>query len=545
MVRMFYYSTVHSYLVCSTQSRPAEDKHKLKPESGRSILLDVLSTLDEKYATSSNRLPLMPLNTQNTPAPSLQPVNDQGASIEESFKGLSIRGFLRQIMLASKTPSSSSSKTPLQIIDLDFDCLEYVFNDLSFQDLINVAGACTYLQTDATKYFASHVKNHEVIIDCDQYPRYTVQMQSNRWPHEFKGSDFEAFNFGLNEVIEKLTIINLFPVTADELRIQTDTQIERVIVETFTGKKKLSELKFIRCGPRMMKSYTSMEFHVGSVAFERCVLGDSAFDWPNLFPSMQKLAIFDCDVTMALPCIEKTFPHLKCFDLTASHSDINSWFDCAFSEPNVQRAFDENPGIEKLSLRYWNGFAYDAKLLKYAAEHLVSLQSLHLWHWKYTEFFSKGPIEFSSVRKFTLSNDYYHPEKLNLNLAKLTFRALEKFYLLGHYDAECVTFLARHQNIRKFICHPHGPHSHYPTDFDLKTFGNTLPQLKVLCIAGNRLTPAALIQFILDCATVSMIKIRNLKFSPALRERFGKDCKEHGWKVSYEDDVPKIVMKRI
>lgn len=521
--------------MCSTQQPTDENKRKSK--SGRSKLLDILNTLHDKNATHVNRLPLKPLNIQDTPVSSLHPVNGQGASIEETFKGLSIRGKLRQRMLASKDP--------LQIIDLIPDCLEYVFNDLNFQDLINVAGACKYLQARASEYFKSHVKCHEVIINCDEYPRYTVQMQSNRWPHEFKGRDFEAFIFGLNEVIEKLTIINLFPLRADELRLQTDANIERMIAKAFTGKKQLGELKFIRCGPRMMKSYTSLELRIESVAFERCVLGDSAFNWPDLFPNMQKLAVVDCDASMVRQCIEKPFPRLKCFELTASRSDENSWFDSAFSEPNVQRAFDENPDIQKLSLCYWNGLAHDATLLKYAAEHLASLKSLHLWHLPCTEFFSKGAIDFMTVRKLILSNDLYRPEKLHRNLASLTFHALEKFYFLGHYDAECVTFLARHQNIRKFICHPFGSHSHYPTDFDLKTFGNTLPQLKVLCISGNRLTPAALIQFISECATVSMVKIQNLIFSPTLRERFGKDCKVRGWKVSYVDDVPKIVMKRI
>lgn len=478
----------------------------------------------------------MPLSTHDIQASSLHPVNDQDTSIEGVIKGLSIREKLRQKMLASKIP--------LHIIYLIPDCLEYIFNDLSFQDLVNVAGTCKYLQTNATEFFISHVKHHEVIINCDEYPRYTVQMHSNRWPHEFKGRDVEAFIFGFSEVIEKLTIINLFPLITDELRLKTDAKIELAIAKAFAGRKKLGELKFIRCGPQLMKSYTSLEVHVESVTFERCILGVSAFNWPHSFPSMKKLAIIDCDVTLVRQCIEKPFPHLKCFDLTASHLNVNSWSDSAFSIPNVQRAIDENPDLHKLALCYWNNFAYDATLLKYAAEHLASLQSLHLWHLQHTEFFSKGAVDFLSVRKFTLSNDYYHPERLNRNLASLTFYALEKFYFLGHYDAGCVTFLARHQNIQKFICHSCGPHSHYPTDFDLNVFGNTLPQLHVLYISGNRLTPAGLIQFISGCASVSLIKVRNLAFSPVIRERFGKDCKEHGWKASYVDDVPKIVMKK-
>lgn len=526
-------------LVLHTQNRTTEDKHKSK--SVRAYLRGIANAPKENAIAS--RLALMSLNEEVTQAAPSNPVNHQDASndgtVKETGTTTSIRRKLRQMF---------ASKGPLRLIDLIPDCFEYIFNELSFADLINVAGACTFLQTNASEFFISHAKSHELIIDCDDYPRYIVKMQSNRWPHEFRGRDFDAFLFAFNDVIEKLTIINLFPLRADEERKQNDAKIERSIANAFAGKGKLSELKFTRCGLRMMtqpEHTSSLEFHVESVTFDRCILGDCASNWPMLFPNMQKLAIIDCDVSMVRQCIEKPFPHLKCFELIAKYLNENTWFDCTFSIPNVKRAIDENPNIQKLALCYWNDSAYDAKLLKYANEHLPSLESLHLWHLQYTEFFSEGAIDFLTVRKLTLANDFFHSEKLKRNLASLTFFALEKFYLFGHYDAECVAFLTRHQHIEKFVCHPNGSHSHYPTDFDLKTFGNALPQLKILCISGNHLTPAGLIRFISECATVSFIKIRNLVFSPEIRKRFGADCKERGWKVSYVDDVSKIVLKKM
>lgn len=420
----------------------------------------------EENATS-NRSALTPVNEQVTQTSSSNPVNDQDASNDEEEK-------------INENGNELSSKNSMQLIDLIPDCLDYILNDLSFADLISVAGTCTFLQNIASEFFITHAKNHEVIIDCDDYPRYKVNMQSKRWPSAFNGRDFEAFIFGFKSVVEKLTIKHLFPLRADEMRQRNDAKVESIIVKAFAGKEKLSELKFDRCGWGMLKEQTlklKSEFHVESVTFEQCILRDSAFNWPNLFPNMKKLAIIDCDVSMASQCIEKTFPHLTCFDLTVSYLNENTWFDCTFTEQNVERFMDENPNIQKLALRYWNETAYDAKLLKYAAEHLASLESLHLWHLQYTEFYSEDAINFAYVRKLTLTNDFYHPEKLKQNLGSLTFHALEKFYILGKYDAECVTFLARHQNIRKFICYPHGLHLHYPTDSDLKKFC-VLKQLK-------------------------------------------------------------------
>lgn len=518
-------------------------------------MLSILNATEQN--ATPNRSPLMPVNVQIT---TQDVTNDDTAKQNgNSSNELSIREKLRQISLENKinpiasdtndTPLSLEirAKVPLQLTDLIPDCLEYIFSDLYFSDLISVAGTCKSLQNNVSDFFKSHVKVHEIILDCNEYPRYQVRMRSNRWPHEFNGSNFAPFILRLNEVIERMTIINLFPLGADEMRLQNDTEIERMIVNALAQKEQLHELKFTRCGRRTMMEHTSMEFHVKKLSFERCTFGSSAFHWPNLFPNLQQLSIIDCDVSMARECIEKSFQHLTGFELIASYSNENSWFDCTFTIPNVQRAINENPNIRKLALCYWNATAYDAKLLKYAAEHLPLLQSLHLWHLKYTEFFSEGDINLMFVRKFILSNDFFHSEKLKRNLASLTFYALQKFYFLGHYDAECVTFLARHQTIQKFVCRPNGQHFHYPTDFDITTFGNILPQLKTLCISGKCLTSDGLIRFISDCKTVTLIKVLNHAFSPPMCQQFGKDCMEHGWKVSHVhvDNVPKIIMRKI
>lgn len=500
----------------------------------------------------------MSINAQDS-----QKSSSQDASNEQCLKSLSIRKRLAQMSLKNETDpkllsakqingqfAEISSKDRLQLYDVIPDCLERIFDELSFADLINLAGTCTRLQNFVCSIFKAHTKHHEIFIDCNEYPRYVVRMRSNKWPYEFKGKDFAAFISHFNEVIKKLTVIDLFPVNAHSTRLQQDIEIERLITNALVKKQvpgqEPRELKFIRCGHRLMNG-TSLQFDIEKVTFEKCIIGPSAFNWPHLFPNMQKLAIIDCDVTMARKSIEKSFPHLKCFDLVDSFASEHAWFDCTFSIPNVKRAIDENPNIEKLALRYWNEFAYDAKLLKYAAEHLPLLQSLHLWHLQYTEFFSEGAIEFPYVHKLTLSNDFFKPEKLSKNLASLTFHALQKFYFFGHYDAECVTFLARHQTIEKFVCHPNGQHSNYPTDFDIKTFGNILPSLRTLSINGKRITLSGLFEFIAGCDTVLFIKVQCLTFSQPIRERFAKDCMNLGWKVSYahEDDVPKIIMKKI
>lgn len=528
--------------------------------------------MKKQNASEPKRLPLIPINGQVYEQASNEQSLRTGKETGNATKTPSIRAKLLQLHILEKSNqnriahqaikqinhqlTSAFSKSPLQLTNLNPDCLQLICDKLNFQDLINLAGTCVHLRSTVCSIFESHTKDHELILYCENYPRFILKMRTNSWPHEFHGMDFAAFMFRFSDVIKRLTIINMFPLNGDKMRFENDTRIEGLIAKAFGNEDGQSyELKFIRCGMRMMDgisldyqnaSVTPSPFeHIKKVIFERCTVGSSALNWPTIFPRIQKLSIIDCDVSMARECIEKSFHQLKCFDLKVSYLNENSWFDSSFTIANVKRAFDENPNIEKLMLSYWNDSVYDAKLLEYAAEHLPHLYSLHLWHLRYTDFGSEGPINFPYVRKLTLSNDFQN--RFGDNLASLSFHALQTFYLLGQYNSECVAFLGRHQTIEKFVCHAsHGRHMQCPTDSDLQVFGNILPRLKTLCVSGNGLTPGGLIEFISGCATVSFIKVRNVVFSHSIRDRFEKDCKERGWKVSYNqmDNAPKIIMKK-
>lgn len=146
------------------------------------------------------------------------------------------------------------------------------FSNMNFQDLINLAASSGIeLKSKITDHLKSHSTDYAIILDCGAYPPCcTVKMQSERWPNEFRGSDFALVLNGLNEVIKRFTIANLFPLKADEKRHQNDAEIGRIIVNAFTQREQLRELRFIECGPNVLKEHTALEFHATSVTFERC-----------------------------------------------------------------------------------------------------------------------------------------------------------------------------------------------------------------------------------------------------------------------------------
>lgn len=279
------------------------------------------------------------------------------------------------------------------LIDLNYDCLEHIFNGFCLTDLIAVGGTCTYLQSVACRYFQSKFRKFYMFIDCDQYPCYSISKPPTFHSIDI-GTDIEAFLFVFGGVLSKLTIRNMCPIrNVDPERLEHDAKIQQLI-DTYC-RKSLHEIKFQHCGKLTMHHAQPFE-EVTKISFDRCILGDKVANFQYLFPRMRKLDLIDCDVRSVRQSIEKEFPQLEYFNLSVPFG-VNSWSESSFTVANVKTAIERNPNLKSLNLCYWNLSAYDAKLLKYAAANLHQLKSLQLWHLRYTDFYSDGDIHFPTV----------------------------------------------------------------------------------------------------------------------------------------------------
>ncbi|XP_031633995.1 uncharacterized protein LOC116347528 [Contarinia nasturtii] len=435
-------------------------------------------------------------------------------------------------------------KSSTAIERVNYDCFERILDGFHLDDLVKVGSSCKHLQSIVCDFFQTKFHKHAVLIDSEQFPRYAVTSNAVHDNYRFGiGHDLNAFLNVVGEKIEKIIILNMFPIAANLTRFENDTKIEQMITKCCG--KTLNEIKFKNCGQQMMNGAEPFE-NVTRVSFENCALGRKASDFTFLFPIMYRFDLIDCNVMDVRHSIEMEFPKLKCFNLNVPLS-LNSYANISFNIQNIMAMIDRNPHIESLKLCYWNESAYDAKLLHYVAQKLNDLKNLQLWHLRYTEFFSHGDIHFNSVRKLTLANHCHISGKLAANLAALSFENLSKFCITGEFDSECTAFLARHKTIRAISFVSSGAHDWYPSEADVIGIVNLLPNLVKITLDGSRLTAHGLLRLIKQCSTMVLsLKIQRYAFSNAIRKMFQWECTKLGWHVNFNSlsTDPKMKIQR-
>lgn len=563
----------------SENSFVRKDVHRFKIQQGRSDDLNILHA--SKFDDQSKRSPLKPINAidkQKSVAEdslSSKTINrrslHQTISDENGLECNFARLYLLSLYNASKSSNAqneSSSKTTspltidkstterangpenmiksnasLKIVDLNNYCLQRIVRILPLQDIINVAGSCKRLQAAACGIFQFLLREHEVVIDCTRYPRYTINTKSTELPQMFSGSDLVAFAAAFGKIITKLKVIHMNHVSMnDAQQMQINATIMNMLMTECV--MNLRAITFLRCGEQMLKDDQRFE-EVTKVTFEKCILGKNESHFQHFFPKMRKLELIDCSVRDVRDCIAMSFPLLKCLNLSVT-LDANSWSKLSFTVENIKSAIDLNPQIQSIGLCYWNESAYDATLLQYAAVNLPYLKSLELWHLRYTDFSSHGPIQFANVHKFTLAHSYDEIGRLDRNLSALSFPKLHKFYINGCFDTECLTFLSRHKTIKKLSHSTNGQHNRYPSDDDIIKVGSILPNLEKIELYGKRLSPKGLLRFISQYKSVTVIKVRHYISTAPGRYMFETKCQDLGWTVKFSNSAagPEFIMKR-
>lgn len=461
-----------------------------------------------------------------------------------------------EVTFLELTDDQSMEPEPLQILDLNDDCLERILLLLDLNDVINVAGSCTRLNPIACTVLKLKLRKYDVLIDCDHFDSYTVISHSRQSSERLIGIEAFLTAFGKSNVLKKLIIRNMAHILEnDPRRLEYEAKIRRLIVENcgerlpkdnkekqHALKERSFDIKFHKCGEKALDNMEPLE-RIKAVSFECCSLTK---DFNQLFPNMQKLDVIDCDVSSARESLEKSIQksELKSLSLIAPLS-VNTWTNLSFNVANTIAAIEKSPQIQDLHLCHWNGSVYDANLLKNITQRLPLLKSLQLWHFQHTDFNSEGDLHFMNVRKFSLANHCHTFGLLDKNLNGLSFHALKKFCITGEFDSECITFIARHKTIKELFCVASGDHDWYPTNEDVHRFGTILPDLEKLVVSGNRLTPTGLIKFISQCKSAPIVQVCRYTISAPIRRLFQCKCAERGWKVSFNNSMHEFTMKKI
>lgn len=305
--------------------------------------------------------------------------NDENCIIRR----MALLNFFRQTQRQALQPKNGEIAANLlpnmmKIIDLNFDCLERILRLLSFDDLVQIGRTCTVLNEAACTIFTPMFRNHEVLIDCDEFPFCKIGSRNQMKYHRFiAGIDIEAVLKVFGAVITNMTIVNMRTILEYHSfgkfhTKRTDEKIAYLISKYCGGN--LLELKFKNCGIQAGTNVQPFP-NVSAVSFDHCVLGEAFDTIANLFPNMRKLEIIDCDVIHGRGSIEQHFPQIDSFNLLVSFGS-NSRSN--FNSDDVKAIINMNPSMKNLSLCFCNESAYDGKMLKYASMKLQHLKCLTL-----------------------------------------------------------------------------------------------------------------------------------------------------------------------
>lgn len=127
--------------------------------------------------------------------------------------------------------------------------------------------------------------------------------------------------------------------------------------------------------------------------------------------------------------------------------------------------------------------------------------------------------------------------RLDRNLGALTFFGLQKFCIIGEFDSECTTFLARHKTIQKLYIAPHGNHDWYPTDDDVERIATVLPNLEKIVVDGKRLTANGMLKLITQRDRLSHVTVLRCTFLGPIRGHLQWNCSKIGWKVTMVNEI--------
>lgn len=203
-----------------------------------------------------------------------------------------------------------------KITDLNFDCLEYIVQSFSLHDLLRFGYTCVYLKKAACTVFTLMFRNHEVQIDCEQFPNCSVVSRSKLAHQRFTGGiNFEELLTVFGDVITNMTIVKLRSMSKfnrlDNEQVMRDNNVEQLMKHC---RQELLVLKLKDCGKQAMVNAQPFP-KLTKISFERCVLGKGMANFSHLFPCMRKLEIIDCDVASVRDSINKPFPLLESFNV--------------------------------------------------------------------------------------------------------------------------------------------------------------------------------------------------------------------------------------
>ncbi|XP_055326382.1 uncharacterized protein LOC129580199 [Sitodiplosis mosellana] len=311
-----------------------------------------------------------------------------------------------------------------KLTDVNVDCLEHIFKNLSLIDLLNVADSNKQLKPAADLVFASRYGKQSIEINLEfKFVRIFERNQQTAkilWLFCFKL--LRCFGHS----ITKLKIIY-----GSSQNATLDVKIDRYVSKYCS--KSLVEIELKHCASRTLNDLKKPFSSVESLYFVSCELGSKLSELNKWFPKVQRLEFLGANELSDCNDIAVNFPDLQHLSLYLPDVEKNRLNQKHFAE-----LLRLNPNLQKL---YIYGHI-DAKHLQSFSKHLQHLESLEIHPFGYFSNAKNGTAHFPNVRKLKLRGW--------ARRFPMTFDKLEELIVISIVmDQTLANFISKHKTLTK------------------------------------------------------------------------------------------------
>lgn len=271
------------------------------------------------------------------------------------------------------------------IVDINYDCLEYVFEFLEFCDLINVADANKHIKVSADVVFARKLKKRLIIVEIDP------ELKQKGYP------DIGVFNDAISihtSLLAVRSIRNFGPrITGIHLRIDTNDSLREKFF-LHVNEYCHETLNILQIFGDHSNIFSAVEHPFGNVeqfSSYYGVVGPGCEKFNRIFPRLRQLKFIDNEI-LDFKCIAQTYPNLDTFAFNYIKFPQN------FIDSNLITITTLNPQIQSFEfISYQN----KPRIWELISTQLQNLKSVHASYWlEHANCFKGSPIQFNNVEIF-------------------------------------------------------------------------------------------------------------------------------------------------
>lgn len=324
---------------------------------------------------------------------------------------------------------NEKSDGTLTIAEVNEDCLEKIFKNLNFDDLLTVAETSKHFLQGARLAFASKFGKKTFKLHCHS----VHQNQPNQL---MAGNNIIIYN-----PLTCLKVLRCFgpfifklDILYTNISAAHRTKFDRYVIENCADS--LIEIE-LHCAPKNAMGSLRVPFsNIESVYFRECLFGQTLSNINKYFPKMRNLHLDHCRI---IGSIGKKFPNLE--HLTVKNKKI--------VKSHVEKCLHLNPQLRSLSVLG----DFDLKFLRSVSEH-PQLEDLDISLG--SEFLINArcdPVHFENVRTLKLQ---LHWNQKTMPEIPISFSRLEEFTLKSYdfwMNQHFFDFINQHRTILKLHCH--------------------------------------------------------------------------------------------